>query len=144
MFSLYLLLFDIRNGGTTDNGNLVSLFFDPSNRSDILDLFDHKNQTERDMMDDILTRMNVCLSTINSDNFIDVDLFETYCRDTQIKLRQFLPWMEFSTSVHMFLAHGPQFIRANGNRGLLQYSESPLEVTKVVGLSLVLFNNYYK
>ena len=49
------------NGGTNDNGNISSLFFHPSNRNDVLDLFDHKNQTERDNMDDILTRMNVCL-----------------------------------------------------------------------------------
>ena len=79
-------------------------------------------------MDDLLTRINVCLSTVNSDNFIDVEEFETYCIETQIKLREALPWMEFSTSLHMLLAHGPQLIRANDSRGLSQYSESPLEV----------------
>ena len=46
--------------------------------------------------------------------------------------------MEISTTIHMLLAHGPQFIRANGNRGLLQYSESPLEVlSSSCGVSLV-------
>ena len=52
----------------------------------------------KDDLDDILTRFNVILSIVNSDNFIDVDRFEDYCKETQIKLRKVVPWMEISTT----------------------------------------------
>ena len=118
---------------------MSSLLLNPEKRDIVLDsLFDYGEDITRDQLDELMTRFNVCLTTINSDNYIDIDNFELYCKQTQIRLRQILPWMEISTTIHMLLAHGPQFIRANGNRGLLQYSESPLEVlNSSCGVSLV-------
>ena len=115
-------------GGSCDNANMSSDLYTPANREDVLELFDYKDDTERANLNEIMTRMYVCLSIINSDKFIDVDKFENYCKRTMIRLKEIFPWMDISTTIHMFLAHGPQFIRANENRGLLQYSESPLEV----------------
>ena len=82
-----------------DNANLSSFFFSPENRPDVLELFDYKDDLIlKDDLDDILTRFNVILSIVNSDNFIDVDRFEDYCKETQIKLRKVVPWMEISTT----------------------------------------------
>ena len=111
---------------------MSSELYSPANREVVLDLFDYKDDIERAQLNEIMTRMYVCLSIINSDKIIDVDQFENYCKRTQIRIKEIFPWMQITTTIHMFLAHGPQFIRANGNRGLLQYSESPLEVVKYV------------
>ena len=82
-----------------DNGNASSDFFSPANRPDVLELFDYDDDfVSKDDLDDILTRFNVVLSIVNSDNYIDVDRFEDYCKETQIKLRKVVPWMEISTT----------------------------------------------
>ena len=82
---------------------MSSTVLNPEKREIVLELFDYKDDIERNKLDDILTRLNVCLTIINSDNFIDIDNFEKYCKHTQIKLRLFAPWMELSTTLHMFL-----------------------------------------
>ena len=98
-----LLLPHFSAGGSCDTANMSSLILNPEKREIVLELFDYKDDIERNKLDDILTRLNVCLTIINSDNFIDIDNFEKYCKHTQIKLRLFAPWMELSTTLHMFL-----------------------------------------
>ena len=82
-----------------DNGNASSDFFSPSNRPEVLELFDYKDDLMlKEDLDEILTRFNVVLSIVNSDNYIDVDAFEDYCKTTQIKLKQVVPWMDISST----------------------------------------------
>ena len=82
-----------------DNGNASSDFFSPENRPDVLELFDYKDDLIlKEDLDEILTRFNVVLSIVNSDNYIDVDAFEDYCKQTQIKLKQVVPWMDISST----------------------------------------------
>ena len=82
-----------------DNGNASSDFFSPTNRPDVLELFDYKDDLIlKEDLDEILTRFNVVLSIVNSDNYIDVDAFEDYCKATQIKLKQVVPWMDISST----------------------------------------------
>ena len=38
-----------------------------------------------------------------------------------------IPWIELSPSAHIVLAHSAELIADNGNKGLLNYSESGLE-----------------
>ena len=52
---------------------MSSELYSPANREVVLDLFDYKDDIERAQLNEIMTRMYVCLSITNSDKIIDVD-----------------------------------------------------------------------
>ena len=78
-------------------------------------------------MRNILLKFNVILRLINSKELIHVEFFESYCKELYVQLLDEFPWMELSETLHKFLGHSAAIIRLNGNMGLGQWSEGPLE-----------------
>ena len=58
---------------------------------------------------------------------VKTDEFALFCLDTYSFFNEMFPWMHVSQSVHRYLAHNADIIAQNGDQGLAQLSESPLE-----------------
>ena len=77
----------------------------------------------------LLENLGTILNLINTDRMVHVEKLEQLCLDTAVMVREKMPWVQFSPTVHEVLAHSPQLIRNNGGRGLLAFSEEPSEGT---------------
>ena len=61
------------------------------------------------------------------DHKIDVDAFESLCKDTNILIAQEFPWSTIPPSIHRLLAHSAERIQLNDGHGLGNQTEEPLE-----------------
>ena len=132
-----------------DTGPVVKAFFDPATRDKVFDLIpdiekpQNPNRTQRmeykesveekehfiSVWKKVMQMLWVILRIINSDLMVIVEDFEDYCQELQVLIRTELPWVQFSPTVHAFLAHSPQIIKDNGSRGLMNHSEQGSEAT---------------
>ena len=136
------------DGGTTDNGNTARMFFSYEKRQNVLDLMedilqpaegaDAKEYEEywrkveekeefQDVLRILLQNLGTILNILNSDELVRIERFADLCTSTAVLVAEKLPWVQFSPTVHAILAHAPQVIHDNGNRGLLGFSEEGSE-----------------
>ena len=84
------------------------------------------NSGLREEIDEIVLKMAVILSIINSNRKVNVDEYHEFCRDTYLKIAN-IKWIEFTSTVHIVLGHSHGLIRENNNTGLLNYTECGIE-----------------
>ena len=136
------------DGGTTDDGNTSRMFFSYEKRNNVMDMMEpilepaegadeatyeeyyKKFQAKKEFQEvlwELLHNLCTILNIINCDKLVRIEEFAELCTDTALLVVEKLPWVQFSPTVHSVLAHAPQVIRENGNRGLLAFSEEGSE-----------------
>lgn len=137
-------------GGTTDNGNTARIFFSHDKRDKVLKMMEEIQEPAENADEDeheeysrkvqekqdfqvafkkLLQNMSVILNIINSDRLVKIEEYAEFCTNTALMVREKFPWVQFSPTVHEFLAHSAQIIRDNNGRGLLAFSEEGSEAT---------------
>ena len=109
-----------------DTGNLAIAFFEEKNREKVLELYKNLTDHEYSTLKELHKRFSIILRILSCKSSVK-DEFEEYCLSTYVMFVKEFPWMKLSETVHRLLAHAPEAIRINGNKGLGQLSESPLE-----------------
>ena len=116
------------HGGTSTDGNAGRRFFS----EEILPIFDvllpKDNQREKKeqvielhVMISSILRINSCTSPI------DVAKYQKLCKDTSLYLAKNFKWARWNQTLHAIVHHGPELCKDNGDRGLGELSEEPLE-----------------
>lgn len=112
------------HGGTSTTGNVVkNILF--TNRRKLL-TEGVLNIDLKEQLEELIVRSATILVIINSSRVVDPILFSKFCKDTYLIVAK-IPWINLSPSAHETFAHSAQLVKENGNRGLLNYSESSLE-----------------
>ena len=101
-------------------------FFEEKNREKVLELYENLSDHECEALKELHQRFSIILRIVSSKSSVN-DSFEEYCLSTYKMFLNEFPWMKLSETVHRLLAHAPEAIRINENKGLGQLSESPLE-----------------
>ena len=112
------------HGGSSTTGNVAKEMLNTSYRKLLTEGV--LNTELKSKLDELLLNMAVILTLINSNRKIKVNEFHEFCHATYLNVIS-IPWIELSPSAHIVLAHSAELIADNGNKGLLNYSESGLE-----------------
>ena len=91
-----------------------------------MELYINTTEHEHKILKDLHQNFSIILRIIASKSKVREE-FEDLCYATYKTLLQEFPWMHLSETVHRLLAHSAEVIRLNGDQGLGQLSESPLE-----------------
>ena len=91
-----------------------------------MELYENKNEHEYEVLKELHQKFSIILRIIASKSKVREE-FEDFCYSAYKILLVEFPWMKLSETVHRFLAHSAEVIRLNGDQGLGQLSESPLE-----------------
>ena len=67
------------------------------------------------------------LRVINSKDFVNVDHYHSICTSLNVFLRESLPWVSITPTMHKLLGHTWELIELNGDKGLGVFDESGLE-----------------
>ena len=72
----------------------------------------------------IFTRLAAIVIVMNSsEDEIDIQKYSQLCKDVSVKIVVTFGWARMSESIHRILAHSPELIQSNNNRGLGGHSE---------------------
>ena len=122
-------------GGTTDTANVGKKFLGEK-RVQFANLVEKHEcdmcETNVNERADIILAMQysaVICRIVNSTRKVDVDAFEKLCQEAYLHLLKCFPFCNIATSIHRVWAHCAEKMRAMGNHGLGQLSETPLEGT---------------
>ena len=144
-------------GGTTDDGNAARLFFSAKARPHVLKFFEtHEDfnvpeiddsevasdsedeptsgisSAQREILPTLLQNVSVILRIIRSDKEVNTEEFEKLCKDTNKILINHFSDFNITPTVHAVLAHAPDLVRRNWNRGLFNFSEEGSEASHKV------------
>lgn len=132
-------------GGTSTTGNVIHAML--GSEANLAVLVNQVPERYRDSIHDLCSRAYAICKLYNSSQDIDVDKFKKFCADTkEIILSQFkrpgssTQWIYLTPTVHGVLEHAHELIKANGNKGLGDMTESGLEcnnkVLRLIRISL--------
>ena len=78
----------------------------------------------------IFTRLAAVVIVMNSsEDEIDIQKYTQLCKDVSVKIVESFSWARMSESIHRILAHSPELIASNNNKGLGGHSEEVLALS---------------
>ena len=98
------------HGGTTTTGNVAKSLLNTTHRHLLTQNIDSLEL--RTVIDKIILNMAVILSIINSSRKVNITLFREFCLETSLLVKS-VPWIRFTPSSHMVLAHSAELIDKN-------------------------------
>ena len=115
-------------GGNTDTAESGRRFFHEKNVDAVVSLLTEGTDREKSAIRVLHKNLSVILRHVSSkEHKIDVDAFESLCKDTNILIVREFPWSTIPPSIHRLLAHSAERIQLNDGYGLGKLSEEPLE-----------------
>ena len=115
-------------GGNTDTAESGRRFFHEKNVDAVIALFTNGTEKEKSTLRVLHRNFSVILRHVSSkEHKIDVDAFESLCKETNILIAREFPWSTIPPSIHRLLAHSAERIQVNNGYGLGNLSEEPLE-----------------
>jgi hypothetical protein len=113
-------------GGSTTTGNVArNLLYNEKNRKLITDYISNKHARM------LAERYGFLLSNIiramSSSQKINIKKYRDICKETNILLRQEMPWVSLTPTIHKLLGHTWELIELNNDTGLKSWSEEGME-----------------
>ena len=115
-------------GGSSDTAQLARRFFWEENVEKIVGLLTSGTWKEKDALRVLHRNFSVILRVVSSkEHLIDVDAFESLCKETNILIAEEFEFSTIPQSIHRLLGHSAERIRVNDGYGLGKLSEESLE-----------------